>query len=47
MQRNIDAMHSSSEDAKKNFGKTKMVCPEDIKAIYESALAKGTKFIDT
>lgn len=29
-----------------NFTKTKMICPEDIRPIYETALTKGTKFID-
>ena len=47
MRRNIQLMYSNAEEAKKNFSKTKMVCPEDIRPIYEAALAKGTKYTDS
>jgi hypothetical protein len=40
-------MHSNQFEAQRNFAGTKMVCPEDIKALYQAALSKGTKFFDT
>lgn len=41
-------MHSTKEEAKIQASKgTKMICPDDIKAKYQAALSKGTKFVDS
>lgn len=41
-------MQSNAYGAQVNYtaGKNKMICPSDIRPIYEAALAKGTKFVD-
>lgn len=46
MKKNIELMiHNPSKDYIKG-GNTKLICPQDIKPFYESALAKGKKFVD-
>lgn len=40
-------MQSNQYSEQRNFTGTKMVCPEDIKPLYQAALSKGTKFVDT
>lgn len=46
MRKNIEMMQSNVS-ANANVGKgTKMVCPQDIRPIYEAALAKKVKFVD-
>ena len=49
MRKNIDAMKSSPVQNQVNFtnSQSKLICPEDIKPIYEAALARKTKFVDS